>query len=168
MEKKSLIFFTVLGAIVAGCTSSVKRGARIIYNDYSNGQNKTVFQFATDPASFDDNYYFEIFYPDGKLKLIGLKNRDVKLGEWKFYAPNGILKAKVNFKDDTLIGFLTLYNEAGRIDSKYMIKNGLVQNPGNRNDLEIERLQRQLNDLDFKCFEGFEDNIDSIFSKIPK
>ncbi|MFZ4785681.1 MAG: hypothetical protein ACOYLH_09395 [Flavobacteriales bacterium] len=57
----------------------------------------------------------------------GMIEKENRVGEWKFYYPNGVLKEINNYKDGELDGKATSYHENGKVSSEMYYEKGLAQ-----------------------------------------
>lgn len=114
---KPLFIFQVFAVSIGliSCTSNDDKHAKIIWEKYSNGTPKVVYEFLNDTSNFNDEYYYHEFFENGNQKIIGLEKRNVKTGEWKYYHQNGVIQAILYFKNDSLIGTQKVFDENGNI-----------------------------------------------------
>ncbi|WP_158839414.1 toxin-antitoxin system YwqK family antitoxin [Polaribacter sp. L3A8] len=72
-------------------------------------------------------FYYEGFSPEGNKITEGLYDvSGGKVGEWKFYTNNSVLKNKGNFKDDKIIGEYFTYFKNGKIDNSTTYKENVI------------------------------------------
>ena len=72
-------------------------------------------------------FYYEGFSPKGNKTIEGLYDiSGGKVGEWKFYTNNGVLKNKGNFKEDKIIGEYFTYFKNGKIDNVTTYKEDII------------------------------------------
>lgn len=121
---KYLFLFSIALTVIACSDMKEKKHARIIWDKYDNGNDKTVHQYFTDTADMTEDYYYQEFHQNGKLKIQGLENQRVRKGEWVVYYDDGVIKGKLNFDNDKLNGPIQLYDKKGSITAKDIAENG--------------------------------------------
>ena len=126
-----LILFSIVLTAFACSNRNENKHARIIWDKYDNGNNKTVHQYFTDTADMTEDYYYQEYYENGTLKVQGLENQRVKKGEWTVFYDNGDIKAKLNFNNDKLNGLIKLYDSDGTIKAKDIAENGNLEQDNN-------------------------------------
>jgi len=79
---------------------------------WDNGQIKTL-RYIGNFGALEENYY-----ADGQLASEGLVINDEKQQEWLYYYPNGQLKKKVFYRDNTPYGKIQTYYDNGHIQTE--------------------------------------------------
>jgi hypothetical protein len=137
MKFNSLFYILFITLTIIACSNTKEnKHARIIWDKYENGNPKTVHQFFTDTVNMTEEYYYQEFYENGKLKMEGLEKQSLRKGEWLVYYDNGDIKAKLNFDNDKLNGLIELYDKNGLVTAKYIAANGYL-NQGNDDIVQL-------------------------------
>ena len=72
---------------------------------------------------------YRLYHFNNKLKCLGAMNKNVKLGEWKYYSTKGVLKAKEFWSEDipNQLEWEKFYNKNGNIETELFYKSGLLK-----------------------------------------
>lgn len=106
-----------------------------LYYDYIYRKGKIIaFTFYNKDATIlkrgkkkGGEFYYEGFSSKGNKTIEGLYDiSGGKVGEWKFYTNNGVLKNKGNFKDDKITGAYFSYFKNGKIDNITTYKEDII------------------------------------------
>jgi len=131
MEIMRIIFTVSVIMTFLGCSNADDNKAKIIWDKYENGNYKVVYQYFTDTADLNEDYYYQEYYENGNIRVKGLQNQKINKGEWNFYYDQGKLKAKINFENNVLNGPIKLYDQKGNITAQDVAKNGVLQERNN-------------------------------------
>jgi len=106
-----------------------------LYYDYIYRKGKIIaFTFYNKNASVlkkgkkkGGEFYYEGFSPKGNKTIEGLYDiSGGKVGEWKFYTNNGVLKNEGIFRNDKIVGSYFSYFKNGEIDNITTYKEGVI------------------------------------------
>ncbi len=126
MRNLRQIFTTYILLTFFACSNENDSKAKIIWDQYENGNYKVVHQYFTDTANLNEDYYYQEYYENGNIRIQGLENQGIRKGERNFYYNNGELQAKMNFENDILNGPIKLYDQTGKTTALDTAKNGVL------------------------------------------
>ena len=91
-----------------------------IYYWYDNGK---IHFNQSGIAEFPLHGKYSVFDLKGKLTCSGEFQKGLKIGEWKYWYPNGSIKRTENYKEGQLKGKPTCYDDQGNLVTKKSSKN---------------------------------------------
>ncbi|WP_299665577.1 toxin-antitoxin system YwqK family antitoxin [uncultured Polaribacter sp.] len=112
---------------------------RIRYTgQFKNGKEVGVFKFYDVTTSekpviiktffeASDSVFVQFFTLKGKIKTEGVLDKRKRVGNWKYFYPNGILMSEENYKNGTLHGTQLVYYPDGQITEFAEYKNGFLE-----------------------------------------
>ena len=112
---------------------------RIRYvGQFKNGKEVGVFKFYDITSSKhpviiktfyknSDSLYAQFFTLSGKIETEGVLNGRKRIGNWKYFYPDGTVMSEESYKNGLLEGVQTIYYKDGKVTEFSTYKNGLLE-----------------------------------------
>jgi antitoxin component YwqK of YwqJK toxin-antitoxin module len=147
---KSFLLLILLSLIFFACNKKDDQGISkplvlrdgILYEDTVSvkpftGRNKSRMldmMIEYDVVDGLKNGDFIVYFPDGKVQMAGMMEKNKNVGLWKYYYKNGALQSAGYFNDDKPDSVWIWYNETGIIIEQGSFKMGMRNGEWNSYD----------------------------------
>ncbi|MFK8060628.1 MAG: toxin-antitoxin system YwqK family antitoxin [Polaribacter sp.] len=107
-------------------TGKFKNGKEIgvfKFYDITNSDNPVIIKTFFEGS---DSLFVQFFTLSGKIETEGILNKRKRVGNWKYFYPDGTLMSEENYKNGLLAGEQLVYYPDGQVTEFAIYKNGLL------------------------------------------